>query len=324
MLFSDTVAYVRASAAPGFTEYLEGMLENADKARKHIAQYGVREVIKTDNGVESTGGFLDYEETTAAVMLAAWSRKAEEAYNAIMKELNGSYNADALAKGVERANKLLSDVVTDADAQVLRANLAQAARRGASIANALTAFDALPNNQAIFDGMVTSSRYWTNNYFNNQVMPSLYKAAQDVIDANGLTLQNDVFRAIREQLDKRLLKKTPYWHTVSSAAASRAYHYGMIKGGRRVGYVGYRLDVVQDHRTSDICTSLVGREYWLADAELLYDRAANAQDEDIKDVHPWITKEERTAMTEQQIYDRAVYVPPFHGRCRTSMLLLSA
>jgi hypothetical protein len=225
---------------------------------------------------------------------------------------------------LETASVTLSNVVTQADEVAIRATSVQAARRGAAVVDALQAFDALPNNQEIFDGMTRAARYWTNGYFNNRVIPQLQRAVEKFIESDGLTDPSEVFRLIRRNLDDRLLKRVPYWHTVSSSAASRAYHYGVIKGGQRTGYVGYRLVAVVDNRTTDICLHLNGREFWLADAEQVYDRIATAESEDIKDVHPWISKEEYTAMTEQQVYNRAAYVPPFHGRCRTTMQLMRA
>jgi dTDP-4-dehydrorhamnose 3,5-epimerase-like enzyme len=87
---------------------------------------------------------------------------------------------------------------------------------------------------------------------------------------------------VRSALDKRLKGRVPYWHTVATSASSRAYHYGVIKGGRIQGYTGYKLVAVIDGKTSPICRKLNGKIYDLYKAESLYDDVANAESEEIK------------------------------------------
>lgn len=324
MLFPDLVDYARDTCAPYALDGINETVAKAAQVREHIRKNGVFTVMKSDGdeGESGTGGFLDYEEVMAVLMMAAWSRKTSEAYDAYLDALGGTYTAAKMNRGAEVASRILSDVVTEDDAVAMRAAQVQAARRGASVANGLTAFDQLPTNEQIFDGMTRASRYWTNAYFNNHVIPALQRSVENLIASEGLTDPKAVYQALRSQLDQRLLRRVPYWHTVSSSAASRAYHYGIIKAGRRVGYRGYRLEAVMDNRTSDICRTLNGREFWLADAERVYDDIAKTEGDDIKDVHPWISREEYKGMSEREVYDRAVYVPPFHGRCRTTMRLI--
>lgn len=325
MLFPDLVDYVQATCDKRVSDDIEAIVSRTVVVREHIAKHGVYAVMKSEDGEgeSGTGGFLDYEEILAAIMLASWSRKTQAARDAFLDALNETYTAATMNRGAEEASRILSDVVNADDTMAMRAAQVQASRRGASVANALSAFDEIPTNEQVFEGMARASRYWTNGYFNNHVLPTLQRAVQNMIESEGLSDPTEIYRMLRQRIDERLLGRVPYWHTVSSSAASRAYHYGMIKGGRRVGYRGYRLIAVIDDRTSDICRHLHRKEFWLADAERIYDDIAKTENEDIKEVHPWIDKEEYIGMTEREVYSRAAYVPPFHGRCRTTMQLIS-
>ena len=325
MLFPDLIDHIRSNVSNAYADEAEEYITKAVSARTHIAKHGIHTVMKNDDeeGESGTGDFLDFEHVLAAIYLTAWSRKNEEAHDAWLKALGGTYTAEAMNRGAEAASRVLSDIVTEDDLAAMRSAHVQAARRGAAVVNGLQAFDQLNSVADVYDGMARSSKYFTNNYFNNRVLPGLQRAVQAMIENDELVDPNQVFTSLRKRLDDRLLGRVPYWHTVSTSAASRAYHYGVIKAGRRQGFRGYRLVAVMDNRTSEICKALNGREFWLADAEKLYDAVAKAEQEDIKDVHPWIMGEEARGLTKDEVLARATYVPPFHGRCRTTIQLIS-
>ena len=324
MLFPDLVEHVRSSISDAYSEEAEAHISKAVAARNHIAEHGIHVVMKSDDGGESgTGDFLDFEHILAAIFLASWSRRNEEAHGEFLRALGNTYTASGLNRGAEAAGRVLSDLVTEEDFQAIRSAQVQAARRGAAVVNGLQVFDEISTVTDIYDGMARASRYFTNNYFNNRVLPGLQRAVQAIIENDDLVDPDQVFTHLRRRLDDRLLGRVPYWHTVSTSAASRAYHYGVIRAGRRLGYRGYRLVAVMDHKTSDICRTLNGREFWLADAERIYERVAAAEGDDIREVHPWIQGEEARGLTEDEVLERATYVPPFHGRCRTTMQLIS-
>lgn len=324
MLFPDLVDHVRSNVSAAYADQAEAHIAKAVAARTHIAEHGIHTVMKNDDDGESgTGDFLDYEHILAAIYLASWSRKNEEAHDEFLRALGNTYTTGGMNRGADAASRVLSDLVTDEDLAAIRSAHVQAARRGAAVVNGLQAFDEISNVTDVYDGMARASKYYTNNYFNNRVLPGLQRAVQAIIENDDLVDPDAVFTQLRSRLDDRLLGRVPYWHTVSTSASSRAYHYGVIKAGRRQGYRGYRLVAVIDSKTSDICRKLDGKEYWLADAERLYDAIAAAEEDQIKDVHPWIQGEEARGLTEDEVLERAVYVPPFHGRCRTTMQLIS-
>ena len=287
---------------------------------------GMVELAKASDDVPDEDGeigdFMDYELILAATLAAAWALKSEPAHTQLLDALDGTVDRTKFAAAIEAVTVEMSDLYTEADTVAIRGTLLQAAKRGQSLTRVKDALENFPRFADILEGMVKAGKYYGNAYFEGQVVPRLYDIVENAIQT-GTAPTAEGYRAVREALDARLLKKVPYWQTHASAAASRAYHYGLVRAGTAGGYRGYRLVAVRDARTSDICIELDGREFWLADAMDLMERVAAAGPEELKDVHPWITGEEKRGLTEDQVYDRAVYVPPFHGRCRTTMQLLS-
>lgn len=333
MNLTDIATDLQKEATAPFVGVIQGHIERAREARTHISKGTYVVKASADDEESGLGDFLDFEELMAGVFANAWARKAGKAVTEMIDALDGTYTGDVITKGTSYTpsgmdmatsigSKLMGDIITPADEKRLLTILKQAAQRGAAMVNGTAALEQAPRYATVMDNMVKASKYWSNNYFNTQVVPSLYRAVENVMEDGDLTQAERIYRSVRQAIDDRLLKRTPYWQTVSSGAASRSYHYGLVKAGRSMGYRGYELAAVRDERTSQICVHLDGKQFWLADAEVAYERIANSDGEDIKDVHPWLTEEEAIGISASEVHQRATVVPPFHGRCRTTMRLL--
>ena len=314
--------------AQGLPEDAQGqiadyVLEAVDWNRRWLEGGHYFQRAKNENdSTGAVGDFQDYELILAAVFADAWARKATPVGKHMIAMLEETpvltaASVDAIIAYGESNLKDLFDAESDA---AIRAVMDNAIKRGESVARITGVLEQSPKYAEVLEGMVGAAKYYGNAYFEEQVVPRLYKAIEAAMET-GMHPDSGAFHEVRVALEQRLLKRVPYWHTVSSAATSHAYHYGVVKAGMVAGYRGYRLVAIRDNRTSDICITLDGREFWLADAAPIYDRLADGDDP--KDVLPWIEGDERKALTRDQVYDRAVYVPPFHGRCRTTMQLLS-
>jgi hypothetical protein len=179
-----------------------------------------------------------------------------------------------------------------------------------------TVLEGSPSTQLVYQGIVASAKYYTNNHFNTVIMPEIQRRV-DILFADPLA-QPDPTDLIA--FLGRRLRSVPYWRVVANAAASRAYHYGAMKAGEILGVRAYALQAVLDERTSEICRELDGRVFWLADAVRLLERAAVASVEEIKQIMPW--PRSVTGLTTEQLRDTGCMVPPFHGNCRTTIIFI--
>lgn len=184
---------------------------------------------------------------------------------------------------------------------------------------------AMPGVQALSDldllrivnGMSRSAKYYTNQYFNTQVMPALVDAVQDAV-LNGQRATGAA--AIREVLDRRL-RSVPYWRLVANASASRAYHYGLVMAGSLGGARSVVYRSVVDTRTSEICLAMNGTRWPLRDMVDLVQRIADADPEQIKIITPWMKVDDIRDLSPAELYSLGVAVPPLHGNCRSELVL---
>jgi len=170
----------------------------------------------------------------------------------------------------------------------------------------------------IVTGMSQSAKYYTNNYFNTQVMPVLVDAVHSAV-LNGTSNDLQELQAIRELLDRRL-RSVPYWNIVANASASRAYHYGYIKTGVFMGKRHIVYTIVRDSKTSAICLELAGKRWKAQDVNILADRIATATPEEIKTITPWLRLDDVRGLNEAQLLALGVVVPPIHGHCRSRLV----
>lgn len=178
-----------------------------------------------------------------------------------------------------------------------------------------------PRRQDVYDGIVKSTKYYTNNYFNRIVVPDIQKAISDILD-NPDAVTQDSFLGIKAKVDSHF-KTVPYWRVVANSALSRSYHYGMMKAAQTANKTGYRLVVVDDSRTSKICRALRNKEFWLADATNIMEQIALADSpEDVKTIAPWPKLDQVQGKTSTELADSGIMIPPFHGHCRTTLQII--
>ena len=88
------------------------------------------------------------------------------------------------------------------------------------------------------------------------------------------------------------------------------------------GYRAYRLDAVIDSRTTEVCRSLNGKEFWLADAVARLEKLARVAPEEIAEQSPWLALEDVDGMDSAALSKNGILTPPFHANCRTTMKLV--
>lgn len=168
------------------------------------------------------------------------------------------------------------------------------------------------------DRMNDAVSYYLNQYFPRVVQPALLGQIQAAVSAAG---NEDYLAILDDIIANRVAGSSAYWRMVANVNASRSYSYGVLRGAQSVGFRGYRLVAIRDPRTTPLCRSLDGREFYIANAVALMDHAANAGPAMIANIMPWLpTKTDASALSASELEGMGVLVPPFHANCRTTLL----
>lgn len=278
--------------------------------------------LKEDDEPEEGGeDFLPGELILASALGIAVAKVGEEAQDILLNILEQE-GVSALEKAVDKVRPVMGEAFNYGSTQkAVEEAIDNVIKRGAaSIGVTASTMDSLATKRQVLEGMVDSSKYYTNQYFNTQVAPRLFKQIDDIIEAGG-DVNTAGYTAIRETMEARL-KSTPYWRVVANSAASRSYHYGVVKAGMVTGRRGYKYVAIIDERTSDICRDMNGREFWLADAERQIIRSATSTGEEIKENSPWLAPTEIIGKTNNELVAQGTILPPLHGNCRSTITLI--
>lgn len=277
----------------------------------------LRVTVKDDEEEESGGEeFLPDELILASILGSIFLKQGEPLSNEMlgMIESRGiNHFDDAVAAVQTRFGRIVEASGKEDD---ILSTIRSVVREGAGMSGSKSTLDNTFRIKEILKEMKDNTKYFTNNYFNNVVVPDLQKIIQNAI-ADGQT-EVRVYQAIQKAMSDRL-KSVPYWRVVSNAAASRGYHYGAVKAGLLTGRQGYKIVAVLDKKTSKICRRMNGKEFWLADAEVQVTRAALAEGDDIKIISPWLKLEDIEDKSADQLKEMGFIIPPFHGNCRSTI-----
>lgn len=189
--------------------------------------------------------------------------------------------------------------------------------RGAKQVGAGDAIQFATMKNTIKEKIVSSTAYYSNKFFNTQVVPNIEKLAKKVIE-DQKTTSRAAYDILRNKVSEHY-KSVPYWDLVANGAVSRGYHYGLVKGGWYAGYKRVRFNAVMDSRTSAICESMNGSTWSIESALNAVEKRAMAAPEDMKNVAPWLTEDEFIEMSDRDLEQAGVIVPPLHARCRSTL-----
>lgn len=273
--------------------------------------------------------FIDGELRLAKVIGMAVAKQgsvALDAYDRIVGLKSGSpimYTTkgieDKLSRQLEQLDPIMRESWTVDTDRLVTDIIGTMSEKGARRAGAFRRFKNLPTRSLIEEGMVASTKYYSNTYFNRVVLPSMAGHINKQI-ADGGTFDDTYFRALRSHMDRRL-KSVPHWRLVGNQAASRAYHYGLSRAGLADGYTGYTLRAIIDERTTQVCRSLNGKTFWLADGVARVEKVARILPSKLKEDAPWVTFEQVDGVDSAELAKSEILMPPFHGNCRTTIAL---
>lgn len=296
-----------------------------------------RTVIKADGGEQGGEEFIEEELILMSLLAAAIANRGLRAIRLIEQSLEAyGLHLDRLHDAVGEAKIIMAGTFDDVETRVSR-NMNRLLIKGGILAadgeissaqvnrlsfrgpiGAGTVLEGMPSVEQVHAGMLRSTKYYTNRFFNTQVVPAMF-AEVDKVLAGTSPFDVPNIAPIREMLEDRL-KNVPYWRVVANSAASRGFHYGYMKASQATGRTGYRWVSVLDDRTSEICLELNGTEFLIQNAVGLMERISQADSPDeVKTLAPWRSLEEVEGRSSQELTAMGMMFPPAHANCRSTI-----
>lgn len=265
--------------------------------------------------------FEDDEESMTSLLHNKADDNLDEAYDKMDDFFGGKSvrNWDKIEQAIILIAPILS-VVQNHDINLKYESLVDTTiYKGALKAGAPQSINYALLKDSVKDGIVKASGYYTNKYFNTIVVPKVQKAALDAIDKQASS--RHLYDEVRKSIDDHY-GSVKYWQLVANNSASRAFHYGLCKGGTYTGHSAVRFDAIMDDRTSKICSSMNGTTWNLYDVVNILESATTGNPEDWEHYTPWLSTKEFLGLNKDELVERGVICPPLHGRCRSVLQLV--
>lgn len=266
--------------------------------------------------------FVQFEIELSKALSSSFDLKSEQVLKLFEEFLADPENnsIEKLARKLEDANAIYKTTYESVESGA-ESSLTKAILTGAGVAAlAYNIITETHSYKIVKEGINKSLKYYTNKYFNDFVAPKIISDMEKVISGQD-PLEPINFSYLRESLNNRL-KSVPYWNVVANAAMSRGYHYGLTKAGQLSGKTGYVYNAVLDNKTSEICKYLNGRVFWLADAVNLMEKVASADADKVKEITPWLKDDQVVGKSNEELRQLGAIVPPQHGNCRSTIILI--
>lgn len=114
---------------------------------------------------------------------------------------------------------------------------------------------------------------------------------------------------------------------VSALHTSRLSTWGFVAEAEVLGVTRYKLETQLDNRTSPFCRHVAtGREFEVKNARRKVNEVLSVEDdEQLREVQPWPDQDaasiaEYAAMSDEELVQRGLHIPPFHPWCRTILV----
>jgi hypothetical protein len=172
--------------------------------------------------------------------------------------------------------------------------------------------------------------FWLGNHFEADIRQNFTDVLSKAID-QGYT-KDMLTETLKQQFNDIADKSQAYWQGLAEHTALRIREFGRLQGYQKAQAKFYKLVVILDDRTSDICRALAAQDkvYPLNDAVevmdnlMALDTKSNSLDdarEYIKALAPWV-KDDQIVYNNQDepigVSGAHTPFPPFHWKCRTT------
>ena len=175
--------------------------------------------------------------------------------------------------------------------------------------------------------------FWIGKHFEADVRQNFADTISKAIE-QGYTKEM-LADSLKDQFNDLANRSSHYWQGLAEHTALRIREFGRLQGYKKAKARYYKLVVIQDDRTSDICMALAAQDrvYPLNDAIevmdnlMALDTTTNSLDDVrdyIKALAPWIKDDQieyDSVMNPVGVSGAHTPFPPFHWKCRTRTVI---
>jgi len=176
--------------------------------------------------------------------------------------------------------------------------------------------------------------FWLGNHFEADVRQNFTDTLTQAIE-QGYTKEM-LTETLKQQFSDITDKSQAYWQGLAEHTALRIREFGRLQGYKKTQAKYYKLVVILDDRTSDICRALATQDkvYPLNDAiEVMdnlmeLDTKSNSLDdarEYIKALASWVKNDQIVYNNQDEpigVSGAHTPFPPFHWKCRTTTIVI--
>jgi hypothetical protein len=177
--------------------------------------------------------------------------------------------------------------------------------------------------------------FWLGNHFESDIRQNFTDTLTQAIE-QGYTKEM-LTETLKQQFSDIADKSQAYWQGLAEHTALRIREFGRLQGYKKAQAKYYKLVVILDERTSDICRALAAQDkvYPLNDAIEVMDnlmaldtKSYSLDDarEYIKALAPWVKNDQIVYNNQDDpigVSGAHTPFPPFHWKCRTTTLIIS-
>ena len=171
--------------------------------------------------------------------------------------------------------------------------------------------------------------FWIGNKFGTDMEAGFKKSLIEAV-SSGYTKEM-LANKLQEQFQHLGKQSTVYWQGLAEHTGLRIREFGRLEGYKKAGATGYRLLVVLDDRTSEICQALAAEDriYPLDEAIDTMESLLNIDTtkselaevkEQTKKIAPWVSEKQIRYENDKPVGVNGDHTPfpPFHWKCRTT------
>ena len=251
-------------------------------------------------------------------------RNWRESYDDVLKELFRQIPAELSSQAIEIVTQGLADALgqsfggSQGVRDELRKYITQAYRNGKAEFVAKPDLS-LPDVRAI-EVLTKHNCYWLGEHYGKHIGPKIAELTQEAL-RDGLG-RDELARELRDSLGGKV-GGYKYWDVVSSAALVRSRSFGCISGMVEAGITEYEILAMGDERMCPICGELHGKTFSVSETKRVIDSTLGMSNpEEFKAAMPWHT-EPPVGVSREKLTADGMSVPPFHGRCRCVLAMVS-
>lgn len=296
------------------------------------------------------------------VITASWQAAADEVLVSSIKLLRkGPYTQKRINTFLKRFGIKLKDPLTKKQIAFVERRVDEiykiAKKIGAKEAKFKPVFD-LIDKRAV-KAINRQQVFWVGDFYSDKLSKRIAGVSEDVLLKQGLShgeAADTLGRALKQELGLVEAAQTPtkfapqiparyagrselYLRQVASTAAHQARTFGRLTAYRQGGIKRFRLTNPLDDRTGRVCRQMVGQIITVPVATNQMNNILAARTpKEVKAAAPWLTEKqivgvlggaragsvEATRRLETAgAQGDATLIPPFHGECRTEMVVVS-